>query len=383
MSYVSTTERRASAGSAPAIVSAVVRSRRFLAQAVAMVAFCGLSTALTAGDRQPKSPWDLKLFRFEFDNDTFLGSDDAFTAGWSFQVHSRVMDRWNPAFAGWIGKLPGLGDDGQGRRVARWAFALSQIILTPEDISIAAPQPNDTPWAGILGASGTWSSYDNKRLGAMQLYLGCMGPCSQAEHVQKFVHEDLGFGETPEGWANQLSNKTLVNLNYEYRHKLYVVEEAAYLPGRFATDLALGSEAAVGNLTTRLNGEVEFRFGWGLPMGFTKNPDPAGIGMVLDPVYFDPEKPLTNLKGWRFYFNLTGRYAWITYLAPAEGGPTENGGNHPALDSYPGAKQGLLGVHLTRVPFSVHLTYYRYFGSLPSGLNGGLDWVNFSFEYRF
>src|SRR6266850_2126324 len=300
MNYDSTTERRASAGSALAILSAVVRSRRSLVWAVAIVAFCGLSTALAAGDRQPKSPWDLKLFRFEFDNDTFLGSDDAFTAGWSFQVHSRVMDRWNPAFAGWIGKLPGLGDDGQGRRVARWAFALSQIILTPEDISIAAPQPNDTPWAGILGASGTWSSYDNKRLGAMQLYLGCMGPCSQAEHVQKFVHEDLGFGETPEGWANQLSNK-----------------------------------------------------------------------------------PLTNLKGWRFYFNLTGRYAWITYLAPAEGGPTENGGTHPALDSYPGAKQGLLGVHLPRAPFSVHLTYYRYFGSLPSGLNGGLDWVNFSFEYRF
>jgi hypothetical protein len=118
-------------------------------------------------------------------------------------------------------------------------------------------------------------------------------------------------------------------------------------------------------------------------MGFTKNPDPAGVGMVLDPIYFDPEKPLTDLKRWRFYFNLIGRYAWITYLAPSEGGPTENGGNQPAIRPYPGAKQGLLGVHLTRVPFSVHLTYYRYFGSAPFGVNSSLDWVNFSFEYRF
>jgi hypothetical protein len=88
---------------------------------VSTVALCGLPTALAADDRPPKSPWDLKLFRFEFDNDTFIGSDDAFTAGWSFQVHSRLMDQWNPAYAGWIGKLPGLGDDGQGRRVVRWA----------------------------------------------------------------------------------------------------------------------------------------------------------------------------------------------------------------------------------------------------------------------
>jgi hypothetical protein len=40
-------------------------------------------------------------------------------------------------------------------------------------------------------------------------------------------------------------------------------------------------------------------------------------------------------------------------------------------------------VHLTRVPISVHLTYYRYFGSVPDGINSALDWVNFSFEYRF
>ena len=51
------------------------------------------------------------------------------------------MDRWDPAYAGWIGKMPGLGDDGQGRRIVRWAYALSQIIVTPKDVSIAEPQP--------------------------------------------------------------------------------------------------------------------------------------------------------------------------------------------------------------------------------------------------
>ena len=51
----------------------------------------------------------MKLFRFEFDNDTFLGSDDAFSAGWSVQVHSQLLDEWTPGLAGWIGRFPTLG----------------------------------------------------------------------------------------------------------------------------------------------------------------------------------------------------------------------------------------------------------------------------------
>ena len=350
--------------------------------AVLVAASGGFSRSLGADERQPKSPWDLKMFRFEFDNDNLIGSDDAFSAGWGFQIHSRVMDEWNPAYAGWIGKLPGLGDGGRGGRVARWAFGLSQIIITPNDISIATPQPDDAPWAGTLGVTGTWSSYDNRRLGAIQVYLGCLGPCSQAEHVQKFVHEDLGFGDPPKGWGNQLSNKVLANLNYEYRYKLLRPNVTAYLPGHFTGDLAVGTEAAAGNLTTRLTGEVEFRFGWGLPMGFTKIPDPPGIGMVLDPVYFDPDQPLTGLYRWRFYFNVVARYNWIGYLAPAEGGPTESGVNQPPFESYPAKEEGLFGFHVTRVPYSVHMTYYRYFGSSPGRIHDSLDWVNFSFEYR-
>jgi hypothetical protein len=349
-----------------------------------LMVVCGrFADPAVAEDKPSKSPWLLKLFRFEFDNDNFIGSDDAFSAGWSIQLHSRVMDQWNPAYANWIGRLPGLGDDGEGRRVVRWAYALSQIIITPDDLSIEAPQPDDSPYAGLLGVTGTWSSYDNQKLGAIQLYLGCMGPCSKAEQIQKFIHEDLGWGETPMGWDNQLSNKALANLNYEYRHKLYNSHEADYLPKRFATDLAVGAQGAVGNLTTFLQGGVEFRFGWGLPMGFTKIPDPAGLGMVLDPVYFDPQKPLVALIGWRIYFNLVARLSWITYLAPAEGGPTENGGDHPPLDVYPGTRQAQFGVHLTRVPYSVHITYFRYFEPLPSHVIGTVDWVNFSFEYRF
>jgi hypothetical protein len=35
-----------------------------------------------------------------------------------------------------------------------------------------------------------------------------------------------------------------------------------------------------------------------------------------------------------------------------------------------------------RVPFGIHLSYFRYF-STASELRGTLDWVNVSLEYRF
>ncbi|HET8945500.1 MAG TPA: lipid A deacylase LpxR family protein [Candidatus Polarisedimenticolia bacterium] len=339
---------------------------------------------LPAGEDPPKSPWDLKMFRFEFDNDNFVGSDDAFSAGWSFQIHSKLMDQWNPAYAGWIGRIPGLGDDGRGDRVVRWAYGVTQMILTPADISIETPQPDDVPWAGYAGLVGSWSSYDNRRLAAIQVYLGCKGPCSQAEDVQKFVHNKLGLGEDPQGWGNQLSYRALANLNYEYRYKLAAPRDLGkYKPGRYANDLTVGSMAAAGNLNTRLTAKIEYRFGWGLPMGFTKIPDPPGVGMMLDPVYLVPGESLDGVDGWRFYFNVVGRYAWIAYYSPAEGGTTESGYHHHAAnDPYPGNEQVLLGLHVARVRFGFHLTYYRYFNN-PENLPSNFDWTNLSFEYRF
>lgn len=334
-------------------------------------------------DPPKQSIRDLKLFRLEFDNDNLLGSDDAFTAGFGIQFHSELNDTWHRGYAGWIGKLPGLGDDGPGGRIVRWAYSIGQIILTPKDITNPDPQPNDIPWAGMLGITGTWYSYDNKRLAALQVYVGCLGPCSHAEQVQRFIHEDLGLGDPPKGWHNQLSNEALANLNYELRYKLVASPPAAYWDGAFAGDMSIGAQGAVGNLTTRLVAEFEARWGWALPMGFAKVSDPPGIGMALDPTYIDPKQTPSDVKRWRFFFSFVARYHWISYLAGAEGGPTENGGYHPPLRPYPGTRDLLFGMHLLRFPYGFHVTYYRYVDSPPAGYLDKLDWMNFSFEYRF
>src|SRR5258705_12300862 len=229
---------------------------------------------------------NLSVVRFDFDNDVFLGKDNSFTGGWMLQWHSRLNDVWGPSYAKWIGRVPGLGDGGRagGGPITRWAVGISQVIITPKNVGIAAPQPNDAPWAGMLGAAMSWSAYDNRRMAALQVYAGCMGPCSAAEPVQKFVHGDLGLGPVPRGWDNQLVNKALFNLNYEYRYKLFADRLARYFtPGRFAHDLSVGSHVGLGNVETLIWGQGGDPFGWGLPLGFPKPPDPPARGSMLEP----------------------------------------------------------------------------------------------------
>jgi hypothetical protein len=185
------------------------------------------------------------MIRFEFDNDTFLKSDDAFTAGWDLQIHGPMDDTWGRAWAGWIGRLPGLGDDGRGGRIVRWAAGFGQMMFTPREITLEAPQPDDVPWAGILGASLSWSAYANRRLAGLQIYLACMGPCSGAEAVHKFIHDNLGIGDSPKGWDNQLVRQALANLNYEYRQQDPGSRSGGHRPGRFATDFSLGGEVGL------------------------------------------------------------------------------------------------------------------------------------------
>jgi hypothetical protein len=103
---------------------------------------------------------------------------------------------------------------------------------------------------------------------------------------------------------------------------------------------------------------------------------------MLDPVYAPATAPLpSNVKRWRAYFTAMGRFAYIEYLAPAEGGETKNGGFHPKVRPYPGRYQALVGFHLARIPFALHATYYHYFAQGSDASSS--DWINLSFEYRF
>lgn len=355
------------------------------------LAFLLASLAAAAADKPPLR--ERVKWRVELDNDLLTGGDDSFSAGLSVQRHSPLFDTWEEkrrgktrkGFALWVGRhIPGLGDGGEGGRIVRRANGVSFVMQTPEDIENPDPQPLDVPWAGVLGLASSWSAYDNRRLGAFQLLIGCIGPCSGAEQVQKFVHDDLGLSDSsPLGWDNQLENEVIANLNYALRGKVAAPAEERYAPGRFAGDLSFGTQLGLGNYFTFAELQAELRWGWGLPMGFTHMPDPLGRGIMLDPTYVPPGESM-ELRRTRFYFSLVPRFTYFEEIATLEGGTTDNGGFHPGVDYESEVFQVLFGFHIARRTFAFHLTAY-YFPDevLNTPTDSSLDWVNLSFEWRF
>jgi hypothetical protein len=330
----------------------------------------------------PEDARDLKLLRFEVDNDAFVDSDGALTSAWSLQLHSPLFDKWPGAFERRVGLIPGLGDDGTGGRVVRRALGVTQLMITPKNITIARPQPDDVPWAGLLGAYVSWSSYDNDRLAALQGYVGCIGSCSYAEEVQKLFHDSLGRGKSPRGWPNQIADRPLLNVNYEFRRKLWT--RGAFDPRGRSNDLSAGAQLGAGSFATYAQTWLEYRFGWDVPQGFTNLADPPALGIALDPVYLDPLAPATE-RSWRPYFSLVARVRWVDDFAPLEGGPTDNGGFHPPLQSASRDEQLLFGVHVTKVLLAFHLTYHRFLDDdhFLAVAGSELEWVSLSFERRF
>lgn len=373
MSHLISTHKR------PTLASGGRRCARLAAAAAGFaLALSGAAGATAEPDPRAKGPAELSVIRFEFDNDLYLDSDNGFTAGWSLQYHTAPR----PELVARVRRLPGFKGS---TPTVRWSYGLSQIMVTPDDLTTTELQPDDAPYAGTLGVHAALAAFDNRRLAAVQLYLGCMGPCSGAEEAQKFVHNDLGRGEEPLGWDNQLETEWLGNLNLEGRWKLLAPPESAYAPKRWTGDLSVGGQIGLGNLATFAQAQIELRFGRGLPQGFSHIPDPPGIGTALDPVHLDElSSAAAPDRSFHGYASVVLRAAEYGELAPADGGRTQNGGWHPGVETAAGNPQLIVGLHGARLPVAVHVNYYRYL-SRPDGVDErrALDWINFSFEWRF
>ena len=337
-----------------------------------------LIEAEESGERKgAKSLEERDLWRLVFDNDGFVHKDNAFTSGWSIQRHSRQRDSWletGPSrFSGWISRtIPGLGDGGD--RIVKRGAGLSHITMTPEDISNPDPQPGDVPWAGALGWAESWYAFDNQTLNAFQIYFGILGPYSMAETLQVQIHDWINADE-PLGWDNQLATEPLLNLNYAFKRKL--ISAGEYMGKRVAGDFAVGLEGALGNLETSAGLTFEGRLGWGLPLGFTQLPDPAGDGIM-----FDPEKDCSGT--FHVYFSVIFRVSATGHSVFFDGNMLRDS-PHPGLEYETISHATIFGLHADRGRYAIHFNFYK-FNDLPfESVNPltDLTWGNITFEYRF
>ena len=89
------------------------------------------------------------------------------------------------------------------------------------------------------------------------------------------MHNDLGFGEPPNGWDTQRDTEPILNLGYQYA---YCLARIGRYENGWAGQLAVAPSASLGNLFTAAELILAVRFGWNMLEGFNTYAAPPGRG---------------------------------------------------------------------------------------------------------
>lgn len=223
--------------------------------------------------------WSLSL---RWENDTFGGSDRFYTDGASLSL-AHTGRSWLDPVADW---LPW----GEGRRTVGYDFG--QIMVTPSDTTLAVPDPNDRPYAGILYVGLSLHVERDNHYNGIKFITGVVGPWSLAEETQKQVHRWVD-ADSPQGWDFQLHNEPILNLVYEHRRKYRLLGA----PHGLAVEALPVGNVMLGNVLTQGQLGGQLRFGYNLP-------DDFGTTLMRGMVHLPPPRPPADAAAphWSVYF---------------------------------------------------------------------------------
>ncbi|HNQ92916.1 MAG TPA: lipid A deacylase LpxR family protein [Alphaproteobacteria bacterium] len=224
---------------------------------------------------------------FAHENDLLAGSGDKFYTSGAQITYFNVRSK-PPVFIKKIVDEWGGFDIGDATLTS---FTLGQKIFTPQDIEIAAVQPNDRPWAGWLYGSVSMANVRRNHVDQLGLTLGVIGPASMAEQTQKFVHEHISNSPEPKGWNGQLHAEPGLVVQWGRRWPLW----REVRTGGYGLQFEPNVSVAAGNVYT---------YG-GSGMVMTFGPDHGGIQDT--PPRLFPSLPGTG------YFDTSDR-VWDWYL---------------------------------------------------------------------
>ena len=203
-----------------------------------------------------------------------------------------------------------------GERRHAGGYVIGHVMITPDNIGIAAPQPADRPWAGYLYVGAYWQRADDRTFDHLQFDLGLVGQSTGAEELQKWVH-DLTDGIEPAGWDNQLTDEPTFQFTAKRKWKFDILEDFDLIEGmRYQAIPHIGGAAG----TVYINGEIGIlgRAGWNLP-------DDFGPGRLDDPV------AATSIhgEGWSVFIYAQGTGRVVAHDIFLNGGVFEDG---PSVD---------------------------------------------------
>jgi len=291
---------------------------------------------------------DAAKYHFEMNNDVIFDSDNQFSNGWAFQVHTPVARNWSsvegPAeFLKDIGAwLPSLTGEGLNYRMS---LSIGQILQTPDEITDPNLIPEDVPYAGVITTKASWIAYNDTDFRGFEIVFGFVGRPSLAEQTQNFVHNIID-SNIAEGWDNQLKNEPVINFNYMRKKKFYQAGESS----GFAFDSSVSGDVQLGTLFTSAGAFVETRFGFNMPRGFGFRADPVGRFLTYDATLSPSMKNRSSIYA---TFNLGASYFVHNLLL--DGNVFRDGSHSVEKEDVLGMAS--IGFHYERPTWGIHMDF--------------------------
>lgn len=179
-------------------------------------------------------------FEWTEENDVFGGTDRYYTQGMELK------------FLGDSFKM----EDGWGR----YGVGVRNLIYTPEDITVAEPQPDDRPWAGMTLVSATLWEERGRTVEKIDFGAGVTGPDSESDRIQTWFHDMIGSRE-PKGWDNQGPSEGVVQGYWRRWDRLERWGEKDGL----SADASSVFAASMGTAFIDASAGLEARAGWKVP----------------------------------------------------------------------------------------------------------------------
>lgn len=193
-----------------------MRSHQVVVTVFAAIVLSGWADLSRAAET-PAEAMDLQGSEIQLfiENDSFGGSDRYYTngikigGGFPAEKISKLFTRPPNVLLDAI-------TDGASNH---FGLFIGQNLYTPRDITVAAPQRNDRPWAAWLYVGAVAQSVKDDRLHTVEFDLGFVGPPALGKQVQTFWHDYVVDAAEPRGWGNQIRGEPGVLLTYLHKRR--------------------------------------------------------------------------------------------------------------------------------------------------------------------
>lgn len=230
-----------------------------------------------------------------FDNDFFIGNDSGYSNGIYVSLYEASDGNAQPMayLTRWMEWSVGEGP--VTKTINGSVFG--QIMVTPPDITIPDPLPDEVPYSGLLFfhqvSIQEFANYADKS----SVTLGLLGPSSGSEETQKFVHQLLGSDE-PMGWDHQLKDELVFQVSRGRVWRPWQSTQKNF-------DLLWGGGMKLGTIESSVTGKVVLRMGQDMARSYSS-------------VLLNEDRttnPVNISGGWYFYagIGVTHVFHWIYF----------------------------------------------------------------------